>query len=218
MRNVTATGLTAQSNSTNTVNIAAGKTLTINGPITVGFDTSPSTVAPVFALNMFGGNLAAGNSGAILTVGANVSTGTIADTAVLDVHSLNSFTFNGGATGEVRIGGGNVTGTGNRANGTLILSNTSNTINAGTMTVGGGADASGTAGAAIVLFGTGTNVLDVDNLFISTWKTNGAMSFMTATGSLKIRDRTDTGRAAMTLGSSEGLTANSGTHTGTFGF
>ena len=148
-------------------------------------------------------------------MGANVSTGTIADTAVLDLHNLNSFTFNGGATGEVRIGGGNVTGTGNRANGTLILSNTSNSINAGTMTVGGGADASGTAGAAIVLLGTGTNVLDVDNLFISTWKTNGAMSFIGATGSLKIRDRTDAGRAAVTLGSSEGLTANSGTHTGT---
>ena len=62
--NVTATGLTAQSNSTNTINIGAGKTFTINGPITVGFDTSPSAVAPVFALNMIGGNLAAGNSGA----------------------------------------------------------------------------------------------------------------------------------------------------------
>ena len=44
--NLTATSLTAQTNSTNIVNIAAGKTLTINGPMTVGFDTSPSTVAP----------------------------------------------------------------------------------------------------------------------------------------------------------------------------
>src|SRR5262245_3500036 len=75
--NVTGTSLSVQTGnvSANTLNIASGKTLTINGPITVGYDLV-SAAANTARLNITGsGSLVAGASGQILTVGTQSTSG-----------------------------------------------------------------------------------------------------------------------------------------------
>src|SRR5262245_46893590 len=138
--NVTATSLLNQTASTsgNTLSIASGKILTVNGPITVGYDLGASGAAATTRLNVTGGgSLVAGAAGQILTVGTQSNSGNANSiTSILDLSALNSFQYTGS---EVRVvGNGTTSGTGDRSNGRLILSNTANTLTVGTVSVATG--------------------------------------------------------------------------------
>ncbi len=118
--NVTSTatpGLVVQSNSTDTINIAAGKTLTIAGGITLGFDAVSAAAAPTARLNVTGNSLVVNAGSQNLVIGVRGGTATT-DNAVLDLSGLSNFQFTGG---EVRVAGGNVAGTGDRTTGILTL-------------------------------------------------------------------------------------------------
>jgi fibronectin-binding autotransporter adhesin len=231
---VTATSFVVQTNSgaggtanapvvSSLINIAAGKTLTINdtrnngtSAFTIGYDTGAgnSSIAPQTDVVFAGNALNVQAPGQIFTVGPNNATTTAANSAIsiLDLNRLSSFTFNGGSAGEVRIGGGNVTGTGNRTQGILTLANTSNAITAGTLTVGGGSNGAAANGSLLNL-GTGTNVINADTVNVGTFKSTGTISFATlnTTGTLTMRGHDGTSPINLTIGYTTVGTAGTGT-------
>src|SRR4051794_33125553 len=134
--NVTATALNIQTNNTvsNPISIASGKTLTVNGPVTVGLNNAftngqASTDAAGItnaAVTGTGGTFAVNGGASNFTVGVSRSnTPSNGDPqTTLDLTNLGTFNLN--TTGELRVGfGGNIAGT-------LSLASSSNSINVGT--------------------------------------------------------------------------------------
>jgi autotransporter-associated beta strand protein len=190
--NLTASGLIVQSNSAtpNTINIGAGKTLQVNGPLTVGVSDAYSSNFPGVrtALTVTGGSLVVNGSGGNFSVGlprTNAATG--ADpVGTVDLRGLANFTYTGG---ELRLGGGNVVGI-------LQLASTTNTIIASQVRIGdssippvtGVGDNNGNSGGTSTLaLGPGTNVINADSIIIGATKSRGILNFQDpALGSLVI--------------------------------
>ena len=106
--NQTLGALTSQSSSAtaNTVNVTAGKTLTISGAggLTVGVDTGAASTSNLTMAG--GGALVVANAAANVVVGLAQASTSLADTATLDLTALASVTLGSGGTAinELRLG------------------------------------------------------------------------------------------------------------------
>ncbi len=211
--NLTATGLSVQTNSTtaNTMTIGAGKTLTINGAMTLGY------VDPVGGgntlLNASGNKLVVNSSTNFFRVGlerANAAAGTDPKTTV-NLSALSEFDFTA-TTGQFRVGAGN-------SQGTLTLANTTNNITADQVRVGdSGQDGGGTGGSnnnngglASMHLGAGANSISTNTLLIGRIKGAGVVDFASATGSLVLNGEAGGAAATdITIGSADNGGGNTG--------
>src|SRR5688572_12458661 len=195
--NLTATSITARTNNAtpNTINIGAGRTLTVTNGITVG-GYNPLDATHQTRLTVTGNKLVV--SGGTISLGGN-SSGTNGLTGHLDLSGLTEFSFTGT---ELNLGGRQASNTGNRSAGNLTLANTANTITVTTVNVGAGSQNNG-GGMNNLLFGGGTNVVNATTINIGTHKSPANVAFSGATGTLKIRGLggTDADRANITLAS-----------------
>lgn len=206
--NVTATGITAQTNSStaNVLSIGAGKTLTLSGASTLGASSGTMNLDVIGA----SGTLAISGNTNFYVGGGGTATGT------LDMSGLGTFTANLG-TGTFNIGNGSTNGT-SGAPWTVILPATS-TLAATKVSVGGGFGNTTNASAYTLKLGSGTNVINTTDLYIGTYNNQGrgnvntALSFDTSTGTLTLRGLAGgTSRANVHVGENNG--GSTGTNSG----
>jgi autotransporter-associated beta strand protein len=165
----------------NTVTIGSGKTMTVNGPVNIGFD--PASTTQTTRVNVTGDSLVV-NSGASNFFVGNNSSGSSGLTAIFDMSGLSNFTFSGA---EFNMGGRQANTSGNRSNGQVTLANTANSIAATTMNVGAGSN-SNAGGNNQLHLGAGTNVINADAIHVGTHKSTGTIDFASGTGSLVMRN------------------------------
>jgi autotransporter-associated beta strand protein len=212
--------LTVRTNSAtaNTIAVASGKTLTVGGGMTLGYDAGSGTGATFSNLTVSGaGSMAV--TGATITVGANQGATNAAywNDATLDVTALGSFSTN---VTTFNIG----VGANTQGPGTVLLSNTANSIVATTLTVGDTLANNG-RGPGTLVFGTGTNIVQADTLNVGRGKNTpvsgndtGIVKFASQTagspGTVTITNKAGTGAADITVGDNNG-TATAGGAIGT---
>lgn len=138
----------------NSLIIGGGKTLTVNGAVTVGTDGVAGSDTVLNATG--GGDLVVNSNGANFQVGGATG-GTNYNEAVLDMSGLTNFTADLGV-GLFRIGDDNTPTNSNRSSATLAENNT---ITAGAIMIGDGAGAGGPTTHTLTL-GSGTNLLNAD--------------------------------------------------------
>ncbi|MCW1923906.1 autotransporter-associated beta strand repeat-containing protein [Luteolibacter arcticus] len=201
--NQTIGGLTvSNSNSTNadTISIAGGKILAVNGPVTIGRNADASTT---LATITGAGEFTVSNPGGTFQVGGASGGATVDNAAKLDMSGLSAFTANLGTGGTFRVGDvlGASEGTSAGAS-TVILAKTS-TVTADTLDVGG---TTSHASVQTLKLGDTTNTINANTVTIGSGPTNGqrasgAIQFNTDSGTLKIRTAADPidGRATMNV-------------------
>ena len=188
----TISGLLATNNSaTGVASIIIGptQTLTVNGPVTLGANSSANDTTNVtFSGN---GSLTVNNFAGTFQVGGATGT-TNADSALVNMSGLSSFTANMGAGGTFRVGDNNSNGGTGTGASTLTLA-TNSTIVAGTLGVG---DTEAVSIAPSILnLGSGVNVINADIINVATGsgnvgRGNGTIQFLPAnlTGTVTIAD------------------------------
>ena len=199
--NVTIGGaLLTQNNNTvaDTIIIGPGKTLTVNGNVTIGQVGVP-TVATTPKLTMNGGgslNVTTAAAGVIQIGGSNGgTTGNLGENATLDLAGLATATLNVSATGTIRVNNpqaGNTSG----VQAALLLptpavvnSTPVTTITAANLNVGDAAafNSSATQINQVVL-GTGLTTLNVNTINVGTGNRDiGSITFANANGNLMVR-------------------------------
>jgi autotransporter-associated beta strand protein len=204
--------LSVQTNSTtatNSIVVGTGKTLTINGAVTLGVNANASTTLVTAS---GGGAILVNSGGANFQVGGATG-GTNENTATVDFSDLDSFTANLG-TGTFRLGDNNSASSG-VAPATLKLASkttsSSNSITAALVRIG---DGSGDGDTTHVLtLGQGTNAINADTINIGSAGANirssGSVVFggSDTTGSLSIRASNGTGAAILNMVNTSGTTA-----------
>lgn len=194
--------LTNSATNTNTISIAAGKTLTLTGTVTLGSTTANS----VTLINATGaGSLVVNNTtgtGNTFFVGntgsSNVTTANFSGLASMNV-SLNT-------TGGVFLIGSN-TITNSTGYSSMNLA-ASSAITASAFTVGGGGAYNGNAGQVNqVKLGTGATVLNVDTLNIGTGSRDlGSITFQDTSGTLAVRASDGASAVAFNMGTGSSTT------------
>ena len=187
----------------NTVTLAAAKTLTLNGGLTIGYAASAGA-ATDSKLTVNAGSMAVNGTNLIVGLsGTGAANSAWFNRAVLDVTSLASFTTD---VTNLNVGvGDNIVPTGS-----LLLSNTANTILATTLKVGdtGGDNGKGTS---TLTLGTGTNVIQADAIEIGKGKNSGpgVVTFTSqapaSPGTVTIANRAGTGAANITVANVNGV-------------
>jgi len=200
--------LLVQSNSKvyNQIAISAGETLQIDGVVNLGFDSAAVTFTrlAVSGEGSFQVGTPSSPTNANFSVGLNQQT-SVSNGTILDMTGLGTFYANLGS-GTFRIGdianGGGGRGTGGEGS-TVRLAHDS-TIIANTLALD-----SATIAVHTIELGSGTNTLWVNTLTVggSSQRADGRMLFGAESGSLVVRNRDGTGRAAMTVGYGAGSTA-----------
>ncbi len=191
---IVSSGLNTTALPSNTLTIAANKTLTATGGLIVGSTGSLDNARSQLAV-AGSGTLIVGNGAGSIQVSTQGNTVSTNITSVLDLSNLANFQFNGGSTGLIQLG------INNRGFGNINLANTGNLVTAGSLNVGSSGTSNG--GTCTVSFGAGTNTFDIDNINIAVGKGGGAINFLNATnGSLVIRGSagTDASRSNITVG------------------
>lgn len=210
-------GLTVLGDSTtvtaaDSILIGAGKTLTVNGSVSIG-QTAGATAPKLTATG--GGAMVV--NGATFQIGANTSSATnVGSNATVDFSGLSSFEAT--LSGNFNIGD-NSTGNSGKAS-SLYLPTTgagNTTITAAAITVGTqGRNSSGQVNE--LRLGSGANVFNTASFNVGaangTARDAGSVTFANSSGTLKIRDVAGTGRAAFTVsgggsGSNTGVARNS---------
>jgi autotransporter-associated beta strand protein len=211
---VTFTGLMlAQTNSATAslLTIGSGRTLTLNGGLTMGIDSGAATVT----------KLTVSGAGALVVAGGSVQVGrsqTTVNAANNSVATLDLSGLTGGFATTSAVTNFNV-GQGNSSHGYVTLTNTSNTIIATTMNVGHSNGNNGVTGIGpnLLTLGTGTNVIQCDTINIGFSKIDGLVTFASQTagspGAVTINNKAGTGAANINIGSHNG-TATSATFSG----
>jgi fibronectin-binding autotransporter adhesin len=198
----------------NTVTVGAGKSFDITG-LTMGYDAAGGTGATLSRLTVTGpGSMNINNPAATINIGTNQAATNAAywNDSTLDVSGLGSFSAN---VTNFNLGVGGTT----QGPGTVLLSNTANTIIATTLTAGN-TGANNGRGIGTLTFGTGTNILQADTINIGLGKNTGSglVNFASQTtgspGTVTISDKAGTGAAAITVGNANG-TATAGGAVGT---
>jgi fibronectin-binding autotransporter adhesin len=199
-------GLTVSTNTAavNTITIAAGRTLTINGPVTIGSDVAAG-MQTTKATFTGGGNLVV--NGNLFQVGG-VTTNTAgvpSDAATADLTGLAQFTANLGASGILRVGDNNGLSSGFAPSGglsTLLLAPVS-TINAGRVSIGGGTSQNT---LQTLTLGTTSTTINADIVYFgsdeaaTSGRGQGVMNFAPGTtGTLSIHAFDGVGRADVAL-------------------
>lgn len=190
---------------TTQVVIDTGNTLTVNGPVLIGADAAASTT--LFSATG-GGTFVQNQTGGIFQLGGGTGA-TNTNVATADFSGLAGFTVNLGPTGVFRIGDNNTNGSGSPStNSTLTMAGTSNTITAGILGIG---DSMGQGGTGTLELGGGTNVINVDTVYIGaaspSARGSGALVFDGVGGSLTLRgssggtSRSDVAMTTSSIGS-----------------
>ena len=162
---------------TDTLVIANGQTLTVNGAFTVGQVVSNSTANMV--LNSYSGADVPGSGGTLtvngaMTVGANPGGGTKITTTV-DLSALSAFNLTGTA---LNIGNGtNIKGLLTLASG----ANSANFINVATINIGNSEGGNTNSGSTLSL-GTGTNTIQANAINIGASKSAASLVFLSSSG------------------------------------
>lgn len=208
-----ASSLAVQSStpSPNTITIGTGKTLSVNGAVTVGVSEvfTNATAGVRTALTVAGASWEVNSGSGHFTVGVpRLNSAPGGDpAATVDLTGLANFTYNA-TSGELRVGGGNVAGT-------LMLANTSNTIVAAQVRIGDsnlqppGNNGNNNGGASTVLLGIGANTISANTIVIGATKTQGIVRFADAvSGTLTITGQAGPGSTAnITIGNATSATA-----------
>lgn len=193
----------------NTINIGTGETLTVNGLVTVGYNSNANTTT---RLNVSGLGAFVVNAVGDFQVGGNITTDR-GNSATLDMSGLATFTANLG-TGTFRVGDNTNSGGGGTGNSTAILATTT-TITAAAVDIE--ADVSG--GTQTLRLGNGNGTIDVNGIITSggnifnvgtlnvgyaNGRSSGILNFNHATdGTFKLRNQAGTGRAIFNVGVDE---------------
>lgn len=193
---------------TNTMIIAAGSSVTVNGTFKVGPAINPAPTG-THALNTYTGTPVPGSGGTLtvngaMTIGANVGGSANKPVAALDLQALSAFTLNAPTT-TLDIGNGfNIGGRLTLASGSA----SANLINVTTINVGASGSSNATTGNQLNL-GTGTNTIQTNTLNMGSGKSNGVLQFLGAGGTVSIAGTNGTGTTAITLGNQTSGTATS---------
>lgn len=202
-------GLVRTNNSTaNTVTIGAGQALTINGAggFTMGYDAGTGSGATLSRLTVSGlGSMSINNASATINIGTNQAAvnASYFNDSTLDVSGLASFSTNV-ATFNIGVGGTT------QGPGTVLLSNTTNSIITTTLTVGNTGTNNG-QGTGLLVFGTGTNTIQADTINIGLGKGSGpgVVRFASQTagspGTVAITNKAGSGRATIAVGFGNGV-------------
>jgi autotransporter-associated beta strand protein len=204
--NQTIGSLLVQTNSntvTNNIVVDSGKTLTVNGAVTIGVNADNSDTNLTAS---GGGSIVVNSGGAGFQIGG--ATGTTNENRVdVDFSGLASFTANLG-TGSFRLGDAN------SASGTSGLSTfklaTNNTITASDIRIG---DGSGNTDTHLLTLGSGANVFNANTMNIgsavATIRSGGSVIFDGAdtTGQFTLRASDGTSRATLNMINTTGNTA-----------
>jgi autotransporter-associated beta strand protein len=195
--------LTNSATNTNTISIAAGKTLTLTGTVTLGSTTASSTTL----LNATGaGSLVVNNTtgtGNTFLVGNN-GTSNVANINFGGLSAMNvSLNTTSGVFMVSSSNSNNLTGYA-----TLGLAANS-TISASALTVGGGGTYGGNVGQVNQLkLGTGATLLNVGALNIGTGARDlGSITFQDTTGTLTVRGVDGISAAPFNMGTGAAITA-----------
>jgi autotransporter-associated beta strand protein len=187
---------------TNTISVAAGKTLTVSGAVTLGANADNSKTTVTIG---GGGSLVVNSGGAAFQVGG--ATGGTNDNLVnADLSGLLSFQADLGS-GILRVGDGN---SGTELNGSTLRLAVSNTITASSVRVG---DGSGGSATHYLILGSGANVLQTDTLNVGSAGTGvrsgGSVAFAAGdtTGTFTLRAADGASRTTVNLISTSGNTA-----------
>lgn len=208
--NATFGSFVAQNNSTtaNVVTIGAGRTLTINGNVSVGSATDGATTV----VNMTGltGTLTVNNVGGTFRVGVGPTAANLSSTSNLNLSGLGTFNADLGAVGSLTVGASSDNDATDSA--TFSLAATANTITAGTINIGN----SGAGAAMLMRLGGGTNFINANTIALGIGgRDSGQILFQGAGGSVVVRAANGAGRAILNLGTTGGGTTSYG-HTNSF--
>lgn len=155
-----------------TLNITASAALDLGNTTTL----SNLTVNAIFSGD---GTLNINNSSGVIDIGTSRTAGGDAATEnkhLLDLRKLGAFQAN---ISTLNVGGND----GHRAQGTMLLSNTYNSITANTINVGLSGGGGNPGSNAVLTLGEGENIIKTTTLTIGTSKqTSGLMNFANATG------------------------------------
>ena len=208
------------STGTSTITVGSGKTLTINGNVTMGADLSQSTsAASTTYLTVAGpGSLAMTNTAGVFMVGYAQfqQANNLCNGSFLNLASLSSVSLGTGASpiNAVEVGYGQLAG------GTLWLSNTANSIYAQTIYVGNsnGWNAYNSGNGIDYLYlGAGSNMLSCGTLDIGLSKAFGTVQFASSSGSVTITGipGVNGGVATINVGNRAGTNGTASAPTGT---
>jgi fibronectin-binding autotransporter adhesin len=212
---LTTSNFTVQTNSAtpNQITIGAGKTLTINGPFTMGVGLVYSDVngGANTALNVSGNSLVvnSGTNNLLIGVGRNNASPGADPVATMDLSAgagLNNFSYTA-TTGQLQVGGGNLRST-------LTLANVSNTITVATINVGNSnvnGPGNNNGGRSIMHLGAGSNVLNANTILLGEGKSGGILDFAAsaASGTVTITGQAGgTSVANIQIGSSSSVTGS----------
>ena len=197
--------LLVQTNSgtnTNVLDIDAGKTLTINGNVTLGSGAASSTTlfdatgAGAFVVN---NTVATGTTFLVGNSNTNIATADFSALATMNV-ALNP------TAGTFQVS--STSGTNSTGYGTILLAQDS-TITANALTVGGGGSYNGNVGQINQLeFGIGDTLLNVNALNVGTGiRDLGSITFQDAAGTLTVRGADGTSAVAFNMGTGTATTA-----------
>lgn len=212
---LSATSLTVQTNSTgiNTIGIAAGKTFTVGGSVTLG--TPGTSGAGNLRTNVTfsgGGDFVASGAGGNFYVGLGNTNGAASadrNVARVDMTGLANFSYTAGGLFGV--------GWGTRSDAQLKLTPGTNTIVASQVHVGDtgmtgtGSSPNNFAAVSTLFLGEGTNVINTGNLTIGNIKGVGVVNWVNpSTGSVTIAGQTGGASTAnITIGRQSSATGTS---------
>lgn len=192
---------TANTATASSIVIGTGKTLTINGSVSLNNNTDGAQTNMI----MSGGGALVVN-GASFTVGNNTAGTNNSSRASLNLSALSAFTATLSGAFTLQLTGDNDAAHAS----TLVLSNTANTVTATTFAVG----ASSTGALQTLTLGAGTNVFNANTFNFGTGGRDFAtVSFGGGTGTLTVRNTAGTGRAAMSIGTGGATTGFAATNT-----
>ncbi len=185
------------SSGTNALAIGSGRTVTINGPVAIGFGLN-TTVRPTTRFAATGdGTFVNNNPGGLFVVGGDSSFYHTVNDAKADFSGLANMSINLGSTGKIQLGATN--GRGVAALSTDLLLAQSSTVTAGTLVV---AAQPGSGSVNRLLLGSGSNVLNVNRILSNSGSStmNASIEFQSASGTLVLRAADGSGRAAVDVG------------------
>ncbi len=194
--------LTNSTTAVNSISIAAGRTLTVTSGVTIGPDLGSTTKLNVTGAGRFFVNAPTGRFqvGGAATAGAG-------NAATVDMSGLTTFDAN---VATFRVGDFDGTQTSNGASTTILATN--NSITATSLEMYSGRTGSQTMALKL---GSGTNQLNADTIIVGLGpqRSSGSLTFNVANGSMTIRAKDGSGRAALNVVA--GTSGTSETPTGT---
>lgn len=178
---------------TNRIEIAAGRTLAVTGPLlTGGAASNITTFAEVIGANA---TLAVTNDSGLVQIGLGASP-VNGNRATLNLAGLGMLIADLGSNGVLRVGDNSGLSGGGQAS--LLLAVT-NVLTAGTLAVGDG----GRGVQNILKLGTGATSIRADTVNLGTGgRDSASVSFAAATGTLSLRGSDGAGRAVLCMGTS----------------